>query len=214
MTAKSTSKADELTNRIILQRFLKGGGYQSNRGTFEHLKACPDVYLVHPEAEDGMCGEGTCEFIYFAARVTCPHNVSTEYQFEMCGTLRALLAHEERVAYVEERSEPRAQLMRDLKSAIAGFQGRPDMVFLLLNGLRFPGRDGVELDLPKGRIVNYLPAESIPWLIEQGQVKPLCWTSASGEDCACDWCQLAALTLEDRDWLESFGWVNPFNEAG
>lgn len=30
------------------------------------------------------------------------------------------------------------------------------------------------------------------------------------EDCTCDSCQNAALTGEDREWLESHGWKDPF----
>lgn len=116
----------------------------------------------------------------------------------------------EQLAQHEARRRPRLDMLRTMKSAIREMPGRSDMVYRVLKGMDYPGPDGQECRAEVGDIVTYLPPGSIEHLVRDGRVKPLCTSGMSGEDCACDWCRLAALTRDDKEWLSLYGWKNPF----
>lgn len=98
-----------------------------------------------------------------------------------------------------------------LRDAMTELPGRTDMVWKILSEfLTYPNEDGIEVKAVKGDIVGYLPRVSLPWLIQQGHVTPLCASGMDDEDCDCRWHRLGALTGDDRRWLKQFGWDNPF----
>lgn len=116
----------------------------------------------------------------------------------------------EKIAYNEERRQPRMRMHADLRTAIKTMPGRGEMVFKTLTKLRYKDADGVEHRVEPDTILTYLPPTSVEWLVKEGHVQPLC-TSETSEDCSCDWCQLSVLTEQDQEWLGLYGWKNPFS---
>jgi hypothetical protein len=170
-------------------------------------KAAIAYTLAEGTKETGGCH--TCYETIKVVWITYADETGKMYNIARATNYATLIKDLEKIAYTEDRREARALLLRDLTAAIIALPGRTDMVYeVLAEFLRFPGRDGVECVVHRGSIVEYLPAVSIPWLIKDGLVKPMC-TNAT-ESCVCEWCRLAALTDEDREWLAFYGWHNPF----
>jgi hypothetical protein len=143
-------------------------------------------------------------WITYADEAGAMHNVAEPVEYA------TMIRDLEKIAYREEHREARECLRKDLTLAIADLPGRTDVVYeVLAEFLRFPDQDGVERVVHRGSIVDYLPAVSIPWLVKDGLVRPKC-LAPDAESCTCEWCRLAALTEEDREYLEQYGWKNPF----
>lgn len=171
-------------------------------------KAAKAMTLAEGTKQTGFCH--TCADTIKVVWITYIDESGTPRNIARATTYATLIKELEKIAFIEDRREARAVLLRDLTAAIGELPGRTDMVYeVLAEFLRFPGRDGVECVVQRGSIVEYLPAVSIPWLIKDGLVKPLCM-NAETETCTCEWCRLAALTEEDREWLAFYGWHNPF----
>lgn len=105
-------------------------------------------------------------------------------------------------------------MFRDLQRAIKAMDAREDIVYRVLTGMNFPDPDnpGREVRVEANRTVTYLPPESLPGLIRDGHVKPLCLSGESADECPCEWHRLAALTREDTEFLALYGWKNPFDD--
>jgi hypothetical protein len=87
-----SADVDKLVNAYVLRQFREK--YTDRHGISEatkHLLVCSCAYLSWREAEDGSCGEGTCELVSFSTRIVCPCARSTEFVFQVSGTLAELI---------------------------------------------------------------------------------------------------------------------------
>jgi hypothetical protein len=210
----TSTMSDEFLDMVALWMRRRGNRYADNwrYSSKESLQSVQRVLaVVQDEETTGGCH--TCYETHAVLRITYIDDTGETHTVTRWVAYAQLIKDLEQLAQIEERRQPRLEMMRTMTAAIAEMPGRSDVVFEVLVGMDYPGPDGENVRSEAGDIVTYLPPTSTSWLIKEGHVRPLCTTGQSGEDCNCKWCRVAALTEEDREWLSLYGWANPFLKA-
>jgi hypothetical protein len=170
-----------------------------------------DVATVESVQSDQETSGGcpSCYDTYKVVKITYMttenHIATATFHVEYAQLIKDL----ERIAYSEERRRPRMRMHADLRRAVKTLVGRPSMVFKIKVKMDAPGPDGTEVTYRAGDTVRWLPPQSVELMLQRGWVTALCTNDSL---CGCDWHALAALTREDQEWLELYGWENPFDD--
>lgn len=102
-------------------------------------------------------------------------------------------------------------LYKPKQEALEALLGNPGQAYLLLNGIRWtPDNGGDEKSAEKGAVATDLPASSVGWLLEHGEIRGICEGPRTDSDhCTCPWCRYSALAEVDIGWLKAHGWNPP-----
>lgn len=85
-----TNGADAKVNAWILADYRKTTATNATQG---HLIFCPAIEVMESELADGTYGCDTgCEYATLSATITCPHELSDEYEYGRFGEIADILS--------------------------------------------------------------------------------------------------------------------------